>query len=72
MLPGPKQTAIFEKKHGGVQLQVDAELIVSDYIVNGSVKKICGGFGQFENLTSGTEVFRLVVAGGDGSVTIVD
>lgn len=72
LLPYPSQAAISYKKHGGVVLQIDSELIASEYVVDGSVRKMCGSFGKFEQITSEEEVFRLIVAGGDGSVTIVD
>ncbi|KAH0574464.1 hypothetical protein SS50377_24422 [Spironucleus salmonicida] len=69
--PGPLQTAIKEKKHGGVQIDVDAQFLCAQYIVNESVRKIQGDFGHWENkITDGN--FRLVVAGGDGSITVCD
>lgn len=48
MLPAPSKTAIVEKKHGGIILQIDAELFASEFISNGSVRKISGSYGKFE------------------------
>ncbi|CAL6006992.1 Conserved_hypothetical protein [Hexamita inflata] len=71
LLPNPMQTAITEKKHGGVQLDIDADLIVSRYIANGAIRKIDGGVGNWEDPMN-SNLFRIAVAGGDGSVSIVD
>ena len=40
-------------------------------MANGAVRKIDGGIGNWENQINGN-IFRLAIAGGDGSVTIVD
>lgn len=59
------------KKHGGLQISIISKLLVSRYITNSAVRAIVGDYGNWEDTISNKN-YRLVVAGGDGSITIVD
>ncbi|KAH0574575.1 hypothetical protein SS50377_24533 [Spironucleus salmonicida] len=70
--PGPLQRAVKELKHGGVQIQMQCEFIDSKYAVQGAVRHLSGGRGNWERLDETTNILRVVACGNDGSVIIFD
>lgn len=71
LAPDPVLAAIRKRKHGGVFLQIMADFVASKYCVNGGVRCIAGGRGHWEDPVRG-ENFRIVVAGSDAAVLVLD
>lgn len=52
-------------------MDITAELLVSRYVASGAIKRLAGGWGEWEKEHEG-ENFRLAAADSDGTITIID